>query len=169
MGAINNLASVLNQSIDVSIAYLKENAVAILVLVMVWKYLISSFRERNPNGWSSSGYSLSSQESEKETNSGRQEEMRKVRQRQQEIADKRAQEAAAQRKEKQQKEKQRKNEAALLKHEGGRRLRDGSRTNTTTTSSSNRLRSNDYNPMQPWNTGTSGFRPSARTPPRGAS
>lgn len=89
--------------------------------------------------------------------------MRRVRQRQQEIANQRAQEAAILKKEKQQKEKQRKNEAALLKQDGGRRLRDGSRTNTTTTPTTNRLRNNDYNPMQPWNTGTSDYRYVGRT------
>ncbi len=46
MGAINKLASLVNQSIDVSIAYFKENAVAILALILLWRYLRGSFNDR---------------------------------------------------------------------------------------------------------------------------
>jgi len=173
MGAINNVASLLNQSIDVSIAYLKENAVAIMALILLWRFLLGSFRDRYPNGWSSEGYSLSSSsiETTTQTESNRREEMRKVRERQQQLADERAKAAAILRKEKEAKEKQRKNQAALKNYPGDR-LGDGTRSgdsSTNATSSSSRLRTNDFNPMQPWDTGTSSYRPTRRTPPSGGS
>ena len=116
----------------------------------------------DPNGWSSEGYSLSSSSTESTTkqDSDRREEMRKARERQQKIADERTKEAAILRKEKEAKERKRKNQAALKKYPGDR-LGDGRPTNNTsrsTSSSSSRLRSNDYNPMQPWNSGTSSYR-----------
>ena len=89
-----------------------------------------------------------------------QEEMRKVRQRQQQIADEHAKEAAIKRKEKEAKEKERKNQAAL-RHYPGDRLGNGTRpssSTTTTTTSNSRLRTNDFNPMQPGNSGTSSYR-----------
>lgn len=112
----------------------------------------------DPNGWSSEGYSLSSSSTKQD--SDRREEMRKARERQQKIADERAKEAAILRKEKEAKERERKNQAALKKYPGDR-LGDGRPSNNTsrsTSSSSSRLRSNDYNPMQPWNSGTSSYR-----------
>ena len=39
MGVINDIASLVNQSIDVSISYFKENAVAIIALLFLWRYL----------------------------------------------------------------------------------------------------------------------------------
>lgn len=175
MGAINNVVSLLNESIDVSIAYVKEHGVALILLVLLWRFLMGSFRDRYPNGWSSTGYSLTSSSaaatSETTKSSNRQEEMRLVRERQQKIADERAKQAAIQRKEKEAKEKERRNHAALPNYPGDR-LGDGTGpTNnpTTSRSSSSHLRTNDYNPMQPWNTSTSGYRPTRRTPPGGGS
>ncbi len=46
MGAINKVASLVNQSIDVSIAYFKENAVAIIALILSWRYLRGIFNDR---------------------------------------------------------------------------------------------------------------------------
>ena len=154
---INKTASLLNQSIDVSIEYLKENAVAIGLLVLLWRFLISSYKSRPSGGYSLSSSQEASTSHKTTTTTNRQEEMRRIRERQQQIADERAKAAAILKKEKERKEKERKNNAALKHHEG-QRLSDGQRTTNTTSSSSSRLRSNDYNPMQPWNTGSSGYR-----------
>lgn len=131
--------------------------------ILTFKYsCCHNFFLSDPNGWSSQGYSLSSSTTEPKTkqDSNRQEEMRKARERQQKIADERAKEAAILRKAKEAEERDRKNQAALKKYPGDR-LGDGRPRNNTsrsTSSSSSRLRSNDYNPMQPWNTSTSSYR-----------
>ena len=45
MGVINDIASLVNQSIDVSISYFKENAVAIIALLFLWRYLRGGFND----------------------------------------------------------------------------------------------------------------------------
>lgn len=131
-------------------------------LILTFKFSCCHLSLSDPNGWSSEGYSLSSSttESQSKQDGNRREEMKKARERQQKIADERAKEAAILRKEKERQEKDRKNQAALKKYPGDR-LGDGKPQNNTsrsTSSSSSRLRSNDYNPMQPWNTSTSSYR-----------
>lgn len=101
MNTINAVASLLNRFIDAVRAYLMENAIAIGILLAVVYY----FRTRYLNGRSSQGYLLSSPDllsglnTAKKKNS-HQEEMRLVRQLQQQIADEHAKEAASKRNEK---------------------------------------------------------------------
>lgn len=144
MNTINAVASLLNRSIDAVRAYLKENAIAIGILLAVVYY----FRTRYRNGRLSQGYLLSSSpellsgtNTEKKKNS-HQEEMRLVRQLQQKIADERAKEAASKRKEKEAKERDRKNHVAKNEKSGiaGNRLGDGSNCSIS-------ARTNGQNPM----------------------
>jgi hypothetical protein len=80
----------------------------------------------------------------------REEELRKVRLRQQELATERALEAAKLKAEKDAQERQRKNNVAKKTSESGKKLGGG---NSTTGQSSQ-----GYNPMQPWSGHSSGYR-----------
>uniref|UniRef100_A0A7S4AEB1 Uncharacterized protein n=1 Tax=Pseudo-nitzschia australis TaxID=44445 RepID=A0A7S4AEB1_9STRA len=178
MNAINAVASVLNRSIDALIIYVKANGVAIGILLAGVYY----YRSRYPNGRSSRGYVLSSSGQRQQGENGpgplstttadtdtsnsdidsRREELRRARERQQDIANQRAKEAARKRKEKE--EKKRKNCSAKKdKPQDGNRLGDGRSTNqsrSTTTSS----RTTGHNPMQPWSSNTSSYRAPRRSP-----
>jgi hypothetical protein len=106
--------------------------------------LFDHAQTKDPNGgqlMSSSSSSMASSVVGTNTTSKHQEEMRKVRQRQQEIADERAKEAAIKRKEKEAQEKDRKNHIAKKRETGGSRLGDGGGSSSG---------SDGRNPMQPW-------------------
>jgi hypothetical protein len=125
---------------------------------------------------SPTGYVLAKDPATNATNSSRNngisrdEELRQVRLRQQEIANERAKEAAKLRKEKEEAERERKNNVAKKKPPSGdgERLGTGSlndndnqaitkrkkKMDTTSNSSS----SGGYNPMQPWTSHASGYR-----------
>lgn len=92
------------------------------------------------------------------TPSSREEEMRKVRLRQQEIANQRALVAEKLRKEKEAAEKARKNQVILQKHlDGGRRM-DGVGEDGKKKDDGDDNKKGGYNPLQPWSAGSSGFR-----------
>mmetsp|Transcript_38653 Transcript_38653/g.39006 ORF Transcript_38653/g.39006 Transcript_38653/m.39006 type:complete len:158 (-) Transcript_38653:192-665(-) len=146
MDTINIGISVLNRSIDTGTAYVKNNLYPIAILLVAVYY----FRTRYPKGSMHQGYVLSSSSSsvsQDEKNSystnitngititDHQEEIRKVRQRQQEIATDRATDAAKKRKEKEREEREQKRVIARKNHDqGGNRLgRNPSKTTTTTT------------------------------------
>ena len=110
------------------------------------------------------GYVLSETSAASKNPTSREEELRQVRARQQEVANQRAIEAAKLRKEKEDRERERKNQAAQKStHQGGDRL-DPSKPKTTTRkrrTNNTSSRSDDrdgYNPMQPWSSHTSGYR-----------
>jgi hypothetical protein len=92
----------------------------------------------------------------------REEEIRQVRLRQQEIANQRAKEAEKQRKEKEAQERERRNPIAQSKpFEGGSGGKPDLAKKKPTTSSSNSGSGHgggEYNPMQPWTASSSGYR-----------
>ena len=121
--------------------------------------LIKNREGRTPQGYvlssSSSSSSVDSgQKGQNGANDSHRDEMRRVRQRQQEIANERAKEAAKERKKKEAIEKERKNQIAKSKkpESGGSRLGDGSSTNSSAE------RRNDRNPLQPLASHTSSYR-----------
>jgi len=90
------------------------------------------------------------------------EEMMKVRLEQQEEANRKAIEAQKLREEKEREEQKRKNESALSETKKKKPLKP------ILTSSSRRLTdSGGYNPMQPWTSNSSGYRPARRQTRRG--
>ena len=97
---------------------------------------------------SSKSYSLTGERSSSNKDIDRSEEMRRARERQQEIASQRAKEAAVLRKEKEEQEKKRKNSSATLKAKNGEKL------NSTSTSRS----TPGYNPLQPWSASSTSYR-----------
>lgn len=158
MNTINAVASLLNRFIDAVRAYLMENAIAIGILLAVVYY----FRTRYRNGRSSQGCLLSSPDllsglnTAKKKNS-HQEEMRLVRQLQQQIADEHAKEAASKRNEKEARERHRKNHIAKNEESGiaGNRLGDGSYCSIS-------AKTNVPNPMQPCTSNAPSYRPTRR-------
>lgn len=80
----------------------------------------------------------------------REEELRKARLRQQEVATERALEAAKLKAEKEAQERQRKNNVAKKTNEGGNKLGGGSNSSSQGPEG--------YNPMQPWSGHSSGYR-----------
>mmetsp|Transcript_25973 Transcript_25973/g.61102 ORF Transcript_25973/g.61102 Transcript_25973/m.61102 type:complete len:177 (-) Transcript_25973:365-895(-) len=174
MNAVNAVASALNRLSDAVTLYFKDNAVVVGILLAAVCY----FRSRNPDHWSSQGYVLSSsgqrQQGENDRSSttrttaddsdSRREEMRRVRERQQDIANERAKEALRKRKEKEAEEKERKNNVAKdSKPETGSRLGDGSST-TNTSSSTGLSGTSGRNPLQPGTSNSSSYRPARRNP-----
>mmetsp|Transcript_15074 Transcript_15074/g.41923 ORF Transcript_15074/g.41923 Transcript_15074/m.41923 type:complete len:170 (+) Transcript_15074:117-626(+) len=167
MNAVNAVASALNRLSDAVTSYFKDNAVVVGILLAAVYY----FRSRNPDHWSSQGYVLSSsgqrQQGENDRSSTTRttaEEIRRVRERQQDIANERAKEALRKRKEKEAEEKERKNNVAKdSKPETGSRLGDGSST-TNTSSSTGLSGTSGRNPLQPWTSNSSSYRPARRNP-----
>jgi len=173
--AINTIASLLNQGIDAATLYFKENGFAIAVLLgIVW-----FVKTRYSNGALSKGYVLSqdraqssSTSSKKSSNSNgglsREEEIRQVRLRQQEIANQRAKEAEERRKQKEAEEKERKNHVAKKKPPtDGERLGNGSMTGSNKKKSKSSSDNSSgggggYNPLQPLASHTSSYRPTRR-------
>lgn len=94
-------------------------------------------------------------------------DLRRVRELQQERTDELARIAAQERKKKAEEERKRKNSVAKQREgRGGRRLGSGdqdSNTTTTTTQAFHNSRGSGYNPMQPWSAGTGGYRPARRS------
>mmetsp|Transcript_16475 Transcript_16475/g.33869 ORF Transcript_16475/g.33869 Transcript_16475/m.33869 type:complete len:166 (+) Transcript_16475:138-635(+) len=163
MEGIEFAASMMNSAIDAPTNYFKDNAVAIAILLSIVYYFRT--RRRTPQGYvlssSSSSSSVDSgQKGQNGANDSHRDEMRRVRQRQQEIANERAKEAAKERKKKEAEEKERKNQIAKSKkpESGGSRLGDGSSTNSSAE------RRNDRNPLQPLASHTSSYRPARRNP-----
>lgn len=155
--ALNVVSSWMNRTIDAATEYLVENWVAIGCLLIVVYY----FRSQYLTG----GYRLPSSgvEGSKKSLSAK-EEMLRVRERQQEIANERAKQAPIERKQKEEEErKKRKDDAALRKAENSKqRLGDATSgmNNDTTTS---RARSSGRNPLQPFASNTSSYRPPRRS------
>jgi len=165
MNAINTAISFLNQSIDVSTAYVKNNAFPITILLAVVYYFRTRYPKSRDHGYvlssssSSSSVkgglmSLSSQNNKNDSSSSnsiadRQEEIKIVRQRQQDLANERATEAAKIRKVKEAEERERKKNIARKKHDnGGTRLGTTSISNTTKPQTSTST-SSSYSPTRP--------------------
>ena len=121
------------------------------------------------------GHVLAQESTSARNATSREEELRQVRLRQQELANERSKEAARLAKEKELQERERKNHVAKKPETGGDRL--GGRSTTTTTptttssttkksstnssagsSSSSRTDAPTFNPMQPWASHSSGYR-----------
>lgn len=100
-----------------------------------------------------SGHVLAQESSSAHNATSREEELRQVRLRQQEIANERALEAAKARKERENKEKERKNNVAKSASTAG----PGDKLGGTMKSSSSSSASTGYNPMQPWTSNTSRY------------
>lgn len=157
MNSINQAITGLNSGIDAVVAYIQANGMAILALLAV-AYFFRSSVAANPvlaaNAGAGGGHVLSASSAASTNATSRGEELRQVRLRQQELANQRAKEAEKIRKEKEAAEKDRKNHVAKKRPTGGDTLGRGSS-------------GGGYNPMQPWTSQTSGYRPARRTVNRG--
>jgi hypothetical protein len=126
-------------------------------------FVLKDKQKRQGYVLSSKGESTATISSKKtsELSSSREEEIRQVRLRQQEIANQRAKEALKLRKEKEAAEKERRNSVIIQKHlNGGRRI-DGvgeSKDSSGANESNNDNSGGGYNPLQPWTANSSGYR-----------
>lgn len=177
MNPIDAFASALNRSIDAAVAYLKENGVAIAMLLAG----VYFFRSRYAGGKASRGHVLSSPSEAAGIleNSGnadsRREDMRRARERQQELATQRSREAAVLKAKKDAEERDRKNSVARNNAtHGGNRLGSGGAVHgggggeggsgSGSGSGGTGPTSRGRNPLQPWNSNSSSYRPARRTP-----
>mmetsp|Transcript_23521 Transcript_23521/g.66963 ORF Transcript_23521/g.66963 Transcript_23521/m.66963 type:complete len:169 (+) Transcript_23521:44-550(+) len=161
MDWINQGASALNSGIDAVVHYISQNGVAI-GFILVIAYFVRSSVTKNSSFIEAAGggHVLAQGTSAARNATSREEELRQVRLRQQELADERAKEAAKLRQEKEAKERERKNNAARKNTNLKGDKLGGNKTTTTTTTT---VDTPGYNPMQPWATHSSGYRPARRT------
>ena len=159
MNAMNSAATALNNGIDTGVAYVKENGFALVVLLAV----VFCLKKRNygSSGYGS-GYRLTETSTTRNNNnnnktSSRQEELRLVRLQQQEIANERAKQAAIARKLKENQERERKNHVAKKKKNAtkGDTLGKGSSSAAAADAAADAC---TYNPMQPLNSHSRGYR-----------
>lgn len=143
-GPINDFATKINSGIN----YLKGNAMPIVILLGIIYYVKSKVIKA---GGASSF--IKSKKSNPNRTKNLNEDMRRVRLQQQEIAMERAKVAAVERKAEEAEKKKKKN---LKTHGTSSSKGDGTK-----------LGKADYNPMQPWSSNTRGYRPARRNANRG--
>mmetsp|Transcript_3544 Transcript_3544/g.4245 ORF Transcript_3544/g.4245 Transcript_3544/m.4245 type:complete len:152 (+) Transcript_3544:59-514(+) len=148
----------LNSAIQEGLLYLRENAWSILGLLIVLFYAKSKFLEP----------ALYNRQNSRDQNSDRtmrmREEMMKVRLEQQEEANKKAIEAKRIREERERKEQTRRNESPT----NADKKKKKKPLKPIGSSSSSRLQDGGgYNPLQPWSSNSSGYRPARRQTRRG--
>jgi hypothetical protein len=147
MDSINDVIRLIKKSIDACTDYVKENAFKLAVLLAIAYYIRNNILPNRLNP----AKRLSNDSKANSSSKNRKEELRLVRERQQQIANERAKQADILRKEKEKKEKERKNNVAKEKKKktqgdrlGGTNAFDGS--------------SCTYNPLQPWSSNSTGYR-----------